>query len=286
MTTRRPPATPNPLPPHEASLEGPAYSYLLGHHGFIYACRRFSSGMTARPPAVLLLSADYRPFSLTLKNGHTLNTSAAIVAPRVHRSLDAEDAALLSFNVMPSHDAFHVFGSLQRAQVISLDRHAFAPLDAGLDALSNGSADIAQAEQAFEGVTTEALRQLPPAAPPDALALTCIRELEADPGMSLDELARRCGRSQQMMSRQFSGAVGISLRDYQSWLKQRRVLDLLPTGRSMTEVAHAAGFGDSPEFSRTFLRWYGVRPSLSRDAKFMRLVARNSASVSAAQDVG
>ncbi|GAP39057.1 hypothetical protein ISF6_0770 [Piscinibacter sakaiensis] len=53
------------------------------------------------------------------------------------------------------------------------------------------------------------------------------------------------------------------------------MLDLLPTGRSLTEVAHAAGFGDSPQFSRTFLRWYGLSPSNSRNAKFMRVVRRS-----------
>lgn len=252
-----------------------ALSYLLGHHGFIYATRQFASGMTVRPPAVLLLSADYQPFGLTLKNGHTVQTSAAIVAPRVERALDAQDTALLSFNVMPSHESFHVFGTLQRAQVVPLDRQAFSPLDASFNALMEGNADLPLAEAAFAGATQEAMRQLPPTTPPDTMALTCIRELEANPGISLEALAKRCGRSQQMMSRQFSAAVGISLRDYQTWLKQRSVLELLPTGRSLTEVAHAAGFGDSPQFSRTFLRWYGLSPSFSRNAKFMRVVARS-----------
>lgn len=261
--------------PRNTTAPPPALSYLLGHDGFIYATRHFASGMTVRPPAVLLLSADYKPFTLTLKNGHSVTTSAAIVAPRVERRLDAQEAALLSFNVMPSHESFHVFGTLQRAQVLPLDRHAFAPLDASLCALVDGSAGLSVAEAVFDAATQEAMRQLPPTAPPDTMALTCIRELEADPGISLETLAKRCGRSQQMMSRQFSAAVGISLRDYQTWLKQRSVLDLLPTARSLTEVAHAAGFGDSPQFSRTFLRWYGLSPSNSRNAKFMRVVRRS-----------
>ncbi len=258
----------------DALPERPALSYPLGDHGFIYATRHFASGMTMRPPAVLLLSADYQPFGLTLKSGHTVHTNAAIVAPRVERSLDTQDASLLSFNVMPSHESFHVFGTLQRAQVLPLDRHAFGPLDARLRALADGSADLTLAQAAFAEATQEALRQLPPTAPPDPMTLTCIRALEADPEISLEALARQCGRSQQIMSRQFSAAVGISLRDYQTWLKQRKALELLRSGRSLTEVAQAAGFGDSPQFSRTFMRWYGVSPSISRNEKFMRVITR------------
>jgi AraC family transcriptional regulator, arabinose operon regulatory protein len=36
-------------------------------------------------------------------------------------------------------------------------------------------------------------------------------------------------------------------------------------------VALQAGFADSPQFSRTFQRWYGQSPSFSRDPKSVRV---------------
>ena len=79
------------------------------------------------------------------------------------------------------------------------------------------------------------------------------------------------------MARLFSSAVGMSLRDYQGWLKQRRTLELLCSSRSLTEVALAAGFSDSPQFSRSFQRWYGQSPSFSRDPKQVHVVAAHPA---------
>jgi AraC-like DNA-binding protein len=253
----------------EATLDT---SYVLGYQGFVYASARINSGPTSRPPAVLLLSADHAPFELRLKNGQALQVSAAAVAPRVARSLSAEGIPLLSFNIMPSHPAFHVFGSLQRAGAMALDRQAFAALDEGLAALSRGDASLGQARRLFEAAVAEAHRQLPPVAAPDPLALEVVRMLDADPLLEPAELARRCGRSTQIVSRMFSSAVGMPLRDYQNWLKQRQVLDMLYTTNSLTEVALTAGFGDSPQFSRTFQRWYGQSPSFSRNPKHVRVV--------------
>ena len=45
-----------------------------------------------------------------------------------------------------------------------------------------GTADLALADATFGAATREAMRQLPPTTPPDTMALTCIRELEADLG--------------------------------------------------------------------------------------------------------
>jgi AraC-like DNA-binding protein len=98
-----------------------------------------------------------------------------------------------------------------------------------------------------------------------------IRLLDANPHLSIEDLARQMGRPTAWMARMFASAVGMSMRDYQGWLRQRRVFDLLYTPRSLTEVAYDAGFGDSPQFSRTFQRWYGVSPSHSRDPRHVRV---------------
>jgi AraC family transcriptional regulator, arabinose operon regulatory protein len=258
----------NEAPPGQGRLDN---AYVLGHHGFVYTSTRLASGMTQRHPAVLLLSVDTRPFRLTLSDGRVLRECAVMVPPRVARKLDARGVPLLSLNVMPSHAGYHVFRAMQHAGAMPLDRLAFNALHAEFEALLQGTATIVQAEVTFSRVVAEAQRQLPPAPTPDPKALALIRMLDADPTLGLDELARRLGHTHQVMSRLFSSAVGMSLRDYQNWLKQRRVFDVLYSRRSLTQVAYLAGFADSPQFTRTFQRWYGQTPSAARDPKRVRV---------------
>lgn len=249
-------------------------SYVLGYYGFIHTGLKLSSGMTVRHSAVLLMSANYAPFQVSLRGGKTVSAQALVVPPLVARTLAADGVPLLSFNIFPSHRAFHIFCAMHQPGVVALDRHAFNQLDAVLGAMVTGEASFTQAEEAFELAVAEAARQLPPASPPDPKALDLIRLLDENPKLSLDELARLFGRSNAAMSRLFSQAVGMSLRDYQSWLRQRRMYELLYTPRSLTDVAYGAGFSDSPQFSRTFSRWYGKSPSFSRDPKLVRVFLR------------
>ncbi len=275
---------PRPPDPVTPAVSGPAESppgvvrdcsYVLGYYGFVYTGHQLSSSMTVRHSAVLLLSADYTPFQVSLRGGKTVVAQAMVVPPLVARGLAADGVPLLSFNIFPSHRAFHIFCAMHHPGAVALDRHAFNQLDLMLDAMVKGDASFTQAEEVFELAVAEATRQLPPAPAPDPEALGLIRLLDQNPKLSLDELARLFGRSNAAMSRLFSQVVGMSLRDYQSWQRQRRMYDLLYTPRSLTDVAYGAGFSDSPQFSRTFSRWYGRSPSFSRDPKFVRIVLRD-----------
>jgi len=256
------------------SLDGRDCAYVLGYHGFVYAGQNLSSALTVRHPGVLLLSVNYEPFQVSVRAGKTVSANAVVVPPLVARSLAADGVPLLSFNVMPSHEAFHIFSAMQHPGVVALDRHAFNQLDPLFEQVFKGEATFSHTRTLFEQAVAEAVRQLPPAPPPDPKALALIRLLDDNPSLSLDDLARQFGRSNAGMSRMFSQAVGMSLRDYQSWIKQRRMYDLLYTPSSLTDVAYAAGFADSPQFSRTFQRWYGRSPSFSRDARFVRVFVR------------
>lgn len=246
-------------------------SYVLGHHGFIYTSGSLTTTMTLRHPAVLLLSVDGRPFKTALPDGRVLSCAALMVPPRVERSLDATGVPIVSLNIMPAHASYHVFRAMQQGGVRELDRHLFNTLNDELDALLHGRATIIEAELSFSRAVAEVQRVLPPAPAPDPRALPLIRMLDAHPELSLDALARKLGYSHQVMSRLFSSAVGMSMRDYQNWLKQRRVYDVLYTRRSITQVAYLAGFADSPQFTRTFQRWYGQTPSNARDPKHVRV---------------
>jgi len=247
-------------------------AYVFGYHGFVYTSQRAASAETVRHPGVLLLSADRVPFEVTLRDGRTYRTNALAVGPRVARRLMAHDVALISINVLPSSAWFHVLRPLRGPHgVAPLDREGFAHLDELLWQLHTGHGDLEAAATLFAEAMAEARRQLPPVPEPDPLALAMVRRLDADPHLSVDDLAAAIGQTAQWVTRTFASALDMSMRDYQNWLKQRRVFDLLYTRRSLTEVAFDAGFGDSPQFSRTFQRWYGQSPSYSRNPKHVRI---------------
>jgi AraC family transcriptional regulator, arabinose operon regulatory protein len=138
------------IPPQpEPGVDERDNSYVLGHHGFIYTGSNIASGVTTRHPAVLLLSMNYAPFSLAVREAAATPSTAMLVPPRVARSLDARGVPLLSMNIMPSHEAYHVFRAMQHPGALQLDRHAFNHLDAGFEALCRGAASIFDAEALF-----------------------------------------------------------------------------------------------------------------------------------------
>ncbi|MGE5864598.1 MAG: helix-turn-helix domain-containing protein [Rhizobacter sp.] len=248
-------------------------SYVLGDQGFVYTGVQLESGLTVRHPAVLLLSADGTPFSVGVPGEATSHRGAALlVPPRVPRSLDARGVPLLSFNIMPSHPAFHVFRAMQHPGVRRLDADGFNHLRPSLEELVFREAAAERAGIVFDQAVSEAVRQLPPARPPDLSALEIVRQIDADPAQSLEALAGANGQTPQALARRFAAAVGMPFREYQNWIKQRRVYEVLYSRRSLTQVALAAGFADSPQFARMFRRWYGQSPSYSRDPKRVRIV--------------
>lgn len=265
--------SPHPDSTQMASTTPKDNAYVLGFHGFVYTTAHSVSGITVRQPAVMLITANRAPFELTLRDGQVFTGNAMVVAPLVARSLRADQGQLLSFNVLPSCPNFHAFRAIPRPGVMMLTRHAYDALDDAFVRLFEADSNLEEAQQVFDAMVAITREQLPPSSPPDPRALEMIRLLDDNPHMSVDDLAEQLGRSPAWMSRMFSAAVGMSLRDYQSWLKQRRVYDLLYTPRSLTDVALASGFGDSPQFSRTFLRWYGQSPSQSRNPKLVRVFA-------------
>lgn len=79
-----------------------------------------------------------------------------------------------------------------------------------------------------------------------------------DRGLSVSEAAAQVGLSADRMSHLFVEQTGLPFRTYLLWLRMTNAVEAYAAGRSLTEAAHAAGFADSPHFSRTFRRMFGV----------------------------
>ena len=59
----------------------------------------------------------------------------------------------------------------------------------------------------------------------------------------------------------FIEETGMRFRPYVLWLRIEIALAAFAAGRSLTEASHVGGFADSPHFSRTFKRMFGIVPS-------------------------
>ncbi len=83
--------------------------------------------------------------------------------------------------------------------------------------------------------------------------------------LSLAGLARELGMSKYHLSRRFKEEVGVTFRRYLLRIRLDRAKELLARRQdSITEVAHAVGFGDLPRFDKLFKRYTGLTPSAYR----------------------
>ncbi|GHG71014.1 AraC family transcriptional regulator [Comamonas sp. KCTC 72670] len=74
-------------------------------------------------------------------------------------------------------------------------------------------------------------------------------------------LAQRVGASTSLVEHRFREQVGVPMGAFRAWHRMQVATTLALQGRSLTEVAHAAGFYDSAHFSRFFHGMFGLPPS-------------------------
>ncbi|MCP3097835.1 AraC family transcriptional regulator [Myxococcus sp. K15C18031901] len=74
-------------------------------------------------------------------------------------------------------------------------------------------------------------------------------------------VARRVGASTSLVEHRFRDQVGVPMGAFRAWHRMQAATALALGGRSLTEVAHTAGFYDSAHFSRLFRGMFGLPPS-------------------------
>ena len=79
-----------------------------------------------------------------------------------------------------------------------------------------------------------------------------------DSAVSLDSAASAAGLSPGRAGHLFVEQTGLAFRSYLLWQRMTKAVEIMSSGRSLTEAAHEAGFADSPHFSRTFRRMFGI----------------------------
>ncbi|MCH2558363.1 MAG: helix-turn-helix transcriptional regulator [Alcanivorax sp.] len=245
--------------------------YMIGRRGFIYTAPWISTGTTRPPSAALLLAIGTGRFSVHV-DGHEIQAGAVLVPPFVPRALIARDVPVVGFHVTPSAGCYEALSHLAAGRVRPLERAWFSGFDDDLDALFHGHFPAVGAPALYQAVLREPFSHLGAPSPGDPRGPRIRALLEQQPELTLTQLAEQLGMSYFWVSRLMREVFGMSLRDYKAWRKLQRVFELLHSRRSLTDIAHAAGFTDSAHLSRTYQRWFGQPPSYSRNRNYVRIV--------------
>ena len=104
-------------------------------------------------------------------------------------------------------------------------------------------------------------------APAHRLVMASIAMIAQDPGVGVDQIARRLAVSRQRVTRLFEATLRVSLPEYRNRTRLDRVAFLIAQGgTNLAEAAVAAGFKSYAQFqqvSRTF-RWMALLKRLSQ----------------------
>jgi AraC-like DNA-binding protein len=91
--------------------------------------------------------------------------------------------------------------------------------------------------------------------------------------LRLQEIADAAALSESRLRHLFVHDTGIPVTTYVLWMRMKVALHgLVNLGMSLAEAAHHAGYADHAHFTRTFLRMFGVSPSLIlKHSQFIRI---------------
>jgi AraC-like DNA-binding protein len=98
-----------------------------------------------------------------------------------------------------------------------------------------------------------------------------IRHLHTAPAENsrLSDLAERANLSPSRFLHLFKETTGVPFRRYRLWARMGMAVRGAVTGRTLTQVAHDAGFSSSSHFSAAFREMFGMPPSLLEQFKLL-----------------
>lgn len=233
--------------------------YLLPH-GVIYTSPWFSIESAACSPACILLSAQRKRFEVVVGAASHLTTALAF-RPLQQVGVRAENCALVSVLVHPTHPEYRRFRAIRAPGCQSLDRDAFHTVDQLLRSAYLGQLGIQGAQHLLEMVVDITARYLPRIRSKDARCQRLLQLLQENPSCQLGELAEALHVVPERMPGLFARAVGLPWRSFQLWQKVRAVGVEMGSRRSLSEIAIEAGFSDSAHLSKTWHQFFGAAPS-------------------------
>jgi len=216
---------------------------------------------TRRYTATLLLALTERPVEVEV-DGHFERHAVIALRPYVSGRLSVHATPFVSIDLAPEHPAFAAFEAIEGPGCMALPAQRFGALLADLRTLHAGElADPREAHRLHRRAAHLAAALLPARQVLDSRVAQARALLRSNPALCGEELAKRCCLSPHRLSHLFSDELGITVRQYQQWLKIQSAARFFGSGLSLTQIAAAAGFSDSPHFSKVWSQAYGAPPA-------------------------
>ena len=238
---------------------------------FVFASPSFIGEESARPSIVLLIGIDHDIEVIT--RTQALRARAFLIAAGSIRSVTATEAGLYSLNLDPVNSACAYLREqiLKKADVVSLDDrlHETAIYLAAKTVRGKQSCEevYRSSQRVLDSIFPQAFG-MPPIDGRITLAAEWLRT-HRPIRLPLDTLSNLCGVSPSRLSHLFKQEVGFSLRQYLLWVKMRTAAEMFIRKQSLAEVAQATGFADSAHLSRTFTRYFALRPSFLSNSQLV-----------------
>jgi AraC-like DNA-binding protein len=177
-----------------------------------------------------------------------------------HRLVARTRASLRTIYVEPSlapgRETIAVFAVPRLLRELILHIVAIGMLDA--DVPEHDRLACVFLDQLAADADEEALRIVQPVEP---IARAAAELLAAEPGRSIDDVARVVGTSRRSLERSFSEHAGTTLGRWRQQVRLARSLELLSAGASVTETGANVGYATTSAFIDAFRREFGATPS-------------------------
>jgi AraC-like DNA-binding protein len=219
-------------------------------------------------PAIKLCVALEKNFGIQTGEGETfINYEAVLIAAGQPHAIDGRHHRMVMLLLAPETElAQPLVPMLQDTGVAEIPAAAAEKIRTIVEGLNIGpSSGIivgyppAQMIAALEGDRHS------PIDPRIAQSIAAIRS-SRDEGVSVAEIAHGVELSESRFSHLFTEYVRVPVRRYLLWLRLRDAMHLLAQNKSLTEIAHEAGFADSAHLTRSFRSMLGIAPSALRES--------------------
>jgi AraC-like DNA-binding protein len=239
-----------------ATVGGWSGTVVLGS-GIVVYVGPGASAVAHRHDAIQLVWSPDRPVVLGTDHG-PVRTRAALVPSRASHSIDAAGSPMAIVLVEPTGGLGRELDDMART---SPDLTGARTARRALPATTDATSVVDWARSLIASIVGDA----PSARTKDVRAelLDAARYIDAQLGQvpRLDDVAAHVGLSPRQLRRSFADEIGMHYRRYVLWRRLRCALLHVRDGDDLTVAAAAAGFADSPHFSRTFRDTFGLTPS-------------------------
>lgn len=200
---------------------------------------------------------------------------AVLIGPNTKRSLSAENAGLYSLNLDPTHRICrylrtHVLRGRSLADLSNSVETATMALARKAVEFPHQCADVYRAsEEILHSLFPFAIGTQPMDDRIDLVTSWLWSHVPVR--VDLGFLSTLSGLSKSRLAHLFTAEVGVSLRQYLLWVKMRKAAEMFVNDAPLADVAHEIGFSDSAHLSRTFMRYFALKPSFLSNPKLVRV---------------